>query len=117
MKKQLIVGLCMVALIAFTKSVFAITTDQTPSNPYNPGSVNSQVATTTKNAWATIRVIVQIAAVACVVFAGLRYMFASSDQKADIKQGLIYLAIGAVLVFGATTIIGFVADSAVQILK
>lgn len=117
MKKQLIVGLLMIVVLVFTQNIFAINTDQTPSNPYNPGSVNSQVATTTKNVWATVRVLVQIVSVACVVFAGLRYMFASSDQKADIKQGLIYLAIGAVLVFGATTVISFVAGSAEQILR
>ena len=39
-------------------------------------------------------------------------MFASADQKADIKQGLTYLAIGAVLIFGAVSIIQLVAGAA-----
>ena len=116
MKKQLIVGLCMVVLIIITQSILAINTDQSPSNPFDSNSVNSQIAGMTKDVWATVVVIVQIVAVACVVFAGLRYMFASSDQKADIKQGLIYLSIGAILVFSAVTIIQFVTNATNEIL-
>ena len=67
--------------------------------------------------WATVVTIVQILAVAAVVFAGLRYMFASADQKADIKKSMGTLAIGAVLVFGATTVIKFVSNATNQIIR
>ena len=43
-------------------------------------------------------------------FAGIRYMFASSDKKADLKKGLGYLTIGSIIVFGAVTIIQAVAS-------
>lgn len=79
------------------------------------GMVISGIKEKTKDVWATVVFVVQILAVGCIVFAGLRYMFASADQKADIKQGLIYLTIGAVLVFGATLIIQLVAEAAEQI--
>ena len=98
------------------------TTTSTSSDPvlkdpgYNQNLVPSQLAGKTKNVWATVVVLVQIASVACVVFAGLRYMFASADQKADIKQGLIYLSIGAIFVFSAITIIQFVTEAAETIL-
>ena len=32
-------------------------------------------------------------------------MFAGADEKATIKQGLLILAIGAILVFGASTVV------------
>lgn len=83
---------------------------------YNEGKVNGQLKTVAQQVWATVTIIVQIVAVGCVVFAGLRYMFASADQRADIKGGLIRLAIGAVLVFSAITIIHFVVDAASQIM-
>ena len=35
-------------------------------------------------------------------------MFASADQKADIKKGLIYLVIGAILVFAASTVVNII---------
>lgn len=86
----------------------------------NPGfdanNVDGKIKDKVGSIWATIAVLVQIASVACVVFAGLRYMFASADQKADIKQGLIYLSIGAILVFGAITIIQFVVNATGEIL-
>ncbi|MBR5228125.1 MAG: hypothetical protein IKV94_05780 [Clostridia bacterium] len=67
---------------------------------------------TVKDVWATVIVIVQILAVAAVVFAGLRYMFASSDAKADIKKSMGILIVGAVLVFAATTVLSFVTGLA-----
>lgn len=61
--------------------------------------------------WGIILVVLQVAAVAALVFAGVKYMYASADQRAEIKQSLMYLAIGAVLVFGAATVIGFVTEA------
>lgn len=63
------------------------------------------------NIWATVRLVIQIASVAGVIFAGVMYMYSSADQKADIKKSLIYLVIGCVLVFSATTIISVVSTS------
>lgn len=84
--------------------------------PFTPGSRDDRVPYKIKNflkdTWATISVIVQILCVACVVFAGVRYMFASADQRADLKSGLSYLTIGAVLVFGAISIIKLIASFA-----
>ena len=76
--------------------------------PVISGTVMPGVANLMPNIWATVSFLIQIASVMCVVFAGVRYMFASADQKADIKQGLAHLTIGACLVFGATTIIKIV---------
>ena len=60
--------------------------------------------------WNTVVLILQILAVAAVVFAGVRYMFASADGKADIKKQSIGLIVGAILVFGATFVINFIVD-------
>lgn len=79
-------------------------------------NTTNKVQKVTGNVWATVRVIVQILAVAAVVFAGLRYMFTSADGRADIKKDMLYLVIGAVLVFGATTVINFVVDATNEII-
>lgn len=65
------------------------------------GTVNDLV----NNVWGTVLLVAQILSFAAIVFAGVRYMFASADQKADIKKGLIYLVIGAILVFAASTVV------------
>lgn len=61
--------------------------------------------------WSTVLTILQIAAVAAIVIAGVRYMFASAEQKADIKKGMVILILGAVLVFGASTVVQFIVTA------
>ena len=101
-----------VAVFAFVAPVFGVTFDKDSVND----TLNSGTADTTKvagvigNVWRTVTLIIQVLAVACVVFAGLRYMFASADAKADIKKQTTILIIGAVLVFGATWIVDLVAN-------
>jgi len=108
MKKLLkILPVIMVACFALT-SVFAVSADNL-AGAIGSGSPDSGITSTAQNIWATVVTIVQILAVAAVVFAGLRYMFASADQKADIKKSMGTLAIGAILVFGATLVIQLVA--------
>ena len=91
-----LVGLLVVS------NVFGVTFD--PSAGVG-GSKSSTVTTLANNVWATIASIVQILAIAAVVFAGVRYMLASANDKADIKKQLIVLVLGAVLVFGASTVL------------
>ena len=105
----------MLAVFVFT-SVYAQSANNL--NNLTSGMTGSTiVAKTAGGMWSTVVTIVQILAVAAVVFAGLRYMFASADQKADIKKSMGTLAIGAVLVFGATTVIKFVSNAANQVVK
>ena len=93
--------------LAFT-SVFALNINDTQKPFESNGTGIESVDTAVKNVWSTVLTVVQILAVAAVVFAGLRYMFASADQKADIKKSMGILAVGAVLVFASTTVLQFV---------
>lgn len=116
MKKLLkILPVVMVVCMVVT-SVFAIDVPtsgaQLTGNQTGAGTVTGAA----QGVWATVITIVQILAVAAVVFAGLRYMFASADQKADIKKSMGILAIGAVLVFGATLVLGFIKSATNEIL-
>ena len=115
MKKLIkILPVVMVVCLMVT-SVFAI---PVPTDSSITGtSTATGVTSAAKNIWGTIVTIVQILAVAAVVFAGVRYMFASADQKADIKKSMGILAIGAILVFGATLILNIVNSAATDVLK
>lgn len=73
-------------------------------------SVNQNLKTPFANIWKTAIIVLQVASIAGVVIAGVRYMFASSDQKADIKKGLIHLVVGCVIVFGAVTVISIITQ-------
>ncbi len=69
-------------------------------------SVNGAV----NRVWKTVVTVLQILAVAAIVIAGVRYMFASADTKADIKGQTVGLVVGAVLVFGASFIVQFIIN-------
>ncbi len=62
--------------------------------------------------WNTVAVIIQILAIAAIVIAGVRYMFASADEKADIKKQTVILIVGAVLVFAAVPLAQFIGNLA-----
>ena len=64
----------------------------------------------------TVLTVLQILAIAAVVFAGVKYMFAAADQKAEIKNGMIGLVVGAILVFAASTIVQFIINAANEVI-
>lgn len=91
--------LLVVVLVA--SPVFA---DIDTSMPSGSGSIGT-IDNIANNVWGTVLTIAQILAFAAIIFAGVRYMFASADSKADIKKQLVILVVGAVLVFGASTVV------------
>ena len=114
MKKLIkVLPVVMVVCLVVT-SVFAISV---PDSSSITGTGSASVENAAKGIWGTVITIVQILAVAAVVFAGIRYMFASADQKADIKKSMGILVIGAVLVFGATVVLQFVQNATNEVLQ
>ena len=115
-----IIMVLMVVIIAglFVAPVLAVA-DPSPITSTIPSTVGDEsigsVDSAVGKAWNTIKLILQILAIAAIVFAGVRYMFASADQKADIKKSMGILAVGAALVFGATLIIDFITTVTSQI--
>ena len=101
-----VVPIVLVLMVIITNNVFAFNKFDT-SMTIGTGKINS-AETAVKKIWGTISLILQVCAVAAVVFAGVRYMFASADGKADIKKQTVGLIVGAILVFGASTVINFV---------
>lgn len=91
----------VLALVSTTVSVMAVSNDTL----YNPSGSIGSVDKAVGRIWGTVLTILQIAAVGALVYAGVKYMFASPDGKADIKQGMLGLVVGAILVFGASTVV------------
>ena len=86
-------------------SLFAISV-VTPSG----GSAISGITNMAGNIWSTVATIIQILAIAAIILAGVRYMFSSADEKADIKKQTVILVVGALLVFAAVPIAKFIAN-------
>lgn len=105
-------------VVAIVGSVYGVGGTTTELNSaLGTGTASPTLTGKVGGIWATVRTVVQILAVAAVVFAGVRYMFASADAKADIKKQTVILIVGAVLVFGATYILGVVSSTTSDLLK
>lgn len=108
----------IVLMVVFTTNVFAAGTQTQEgfgsftNNMTVTANKSGKTINSISNVWGIILTVLQVAAIAAVVFAGVRYMFASADSKADIKKQMIWLVIGAVLVFGASTVIQLITNFA-----
>lgn len=113
-KKMLlrIIPVFLVLTVVLTTTVFGFNNFNTNNMGDLSGNVGGiQTAdTAVKKVWSTVTLILQVLAVAAIVFAGVRYMFASADAKADIKKQTIGLVVGAILVFGASMIVNFIVN-------
>lgn len=103
----------MVLAVVLTTNVFALNIDDTFTHASETNSITAATDTISK-VWGTVLTLLQILAVAAIVVAGVKYMFAGADEKATIKQGLLVLAIGAILVFGASTVVKLLISVANQ---
>lgn len=65
---------------------------------------------------ATINVIIRVAAMAGIVFLGVKYMFASSSGRADIKNTMVPVIIGMILVYSASQVVEFIANVGNQVI-
>lgn len=104
----------IVLMVVFTTNVFAVRPSRGDTGAgFSNFSGDMKVTANTGgntvkvigNVWGIILTVLQVAAIAAIVFSGVRYMFASADSKADIKKQMIWLVVGAVLVFAASTVI------------
>lgn len=107
-----VMPIVLVAVLMVGNVVFAID----PQEPTS-GQAISGIVNVSNNIWATIAAVVQILAVAAVIIAGVRYMFASADTKADIKQQTVILIVGAILVFAAVPLLQFIQNIAEDALQ
>lgn len=102
----------IVLMVVFTTNVFAAGFNSFDAKTMNvDANTNTNAVKSINKVWGVILTILQVAAIAAVVFAGVRYMFASAESKADIKKQMVWLVIGAILVFGASTVIGFLTGT------
>lgn len=95
----------LLVIVLVASPVFAISDTGISTDIPTQGSGVQTVDNMATQVWGTVVTIAQIAAFAAIIFAGVRYMFASADDKANIKKQLVIIAVGAILVFGASTVV------------
>ena len=88
-----------------------IPTDQSDQEAIN------RVSVPIKRVWGTVLFVMQILSVAGIIFMGVRYMFASADQKADLKKSTIYLIMGIIIIFAFSTFIQFIINATNEVIS
>ena len=112
MMLRIIPVLLVVVVMLATNVVFGVT----PIQPVQ-GTASGKITGLTSSIWGTVAVVVQTLAIAAIVLAGIRYMFAPAEKKGDIKQETVVLVVGAILVFAAVPVAQFISGAATEIIK
>lgn len=81
------------------------------------GTANGKIKRSAQRIWGSFTLIAQILSFAGIVILGIRYMYMSADQRADVKKTFVYLVIGMILVFSASTVVQFVTNASTTVLK
>ena len=130
MKKLLTIALMLVLILSLASNiVFAAGDDDdadadagTTAGIIDPSTIKGKGGTganSVKDLGQQILGIVQtvgsIAAVIILVVLGIKYMMGSAEEKAEYKKTLIPYIVGAVLIFAASNIAGFIYDWAITI--
>ncbi len=64
--------------------------------------------TAVQNVLGLIRWIGYAIAIGMLIYIGIKYVMSAANEKADLKKGLINYLIGAIIIFAASTIVGWV---------
>ena len=114
--KIFILTILLLMILGTFSKVFCFSLDDifnSGKNFIDRGSQNATITTTEAiNAFVPIGItLVGIATIVLVVVGlimGVKYMISGADQKAQLKQRLIYFVISVVLVYGATGIFALI---------
>ena len=74
-------------------------------------TINNKFDSTFNNIFGQIMTILEVLAVAGIAINGVRYMYAEAGDKAKIKQSLIYIIIGTIMVFGTHLIVELISNA------
>ena len=116
--KKIVVLLCIFALffvvISNVNSSFAITGDDVKTNFGGTTDFSSTDGADTKitNILGIVLIVIRIATIGIglvmLTVIGAKYMLASPNERADIKQHMVVYVVGAFVFFGAGMIVGIV---------
>lgn len=78
--------------------------------PQDPGKPATTISTTAGKILYIVRIIGMAVAVIMLTILGIKYVAASPNEKAEYKKGMTIYVVGAVLLFGASFLLGVVQD-------
>lgn len=103
-------------VISVSNMVFAVNNPNFNTNEIDTPSGLTKVDTAAKTFMATginvIRTVGVGISIVMLGYIGIKYMMASSNERAEFKKSIAMYVLGAVLIFAASNILGIIADFA-----
>ena len=116
MKKQVrivsAILLILIALVSVSNVVLATQPVDGALTTLGKNEANTSVISFGQKIVPIVRAIGVIAAVLILMVVGIKYMMGSAEEKAEYKKTIPAYIIGAILVFAAAQIIGFIIEIA-----
>ena len=106
--KIIAVLLIAIALVTLATTIVRAITGYEEIKPENPGEVGNKVTKIAGQILTIVRIVGMAVAVIMLTILGIKYVAASPNEKADYKKGMTVYVIGAVLLFGASALLGVI---------
>lgn len=97
--------------IGVFNNCFGVVDTVKPPTGSNTGAFSGDISgfkSAVSNAWSIAKIILQVVAITMFMLVGIKYMFASADQKADLKKSLVIVTIGTLITFGSAIVVDVV---------
>lgn len=112
MKIKRILIIFLVCMMLMSTIIFA----DSPPNIYNNLTPDTGLSGIGDAILGIIRGIAGTAAAVSIIVLGIKYTYSAPGEKAEVKKKMMPVVIGAVLLFGAMTIIDAISEVAVDLL-
>lgn len=108
--KIIAVLLIAIALVTLATTIVRATNGFVEIKPQDPGNPATTISTTAGKILYIVRIIGMAVAVIMLTILGIKYVAASPNEKAEYKKAMTIYVVGAVLLFGASFLLGVVQD-------
>lgn len=109
--KKVIVSIISIICIIVIFSTFSYALDtEKYADIYNGNGETDSINEVSGYALGLVQVIGMSVAVIGIIILGIKYMLSSPDEKATIKDKAVIYIIGAVIIFGASGLIGLIGE-------
>lgn len=114
---RIISTLLTVLMVLMFLATTAFAYKPTEVNPNESVNAGNKVKDVGNDILGVIRIVGTLIAVGVVMVLGVKYMMGSAEEKASYKKTMIPYIVGAVLLFAASNLAGFIYDFAISATK
>ncbi len=107
-----IISILIVLIISFAFASYGFSAGDLTGSGASVGGANTQIKGVVNNIVKILTTVGSITSVVVLVVLGIKYMVGSIEEKSQYKKSLMPYVIGAIMVFGVSTITGIIYNVA-----